>query len=224
VHKDWVRLCLKVNESEKKYNNINDLTIITYSNYNEKTFLELKFEKLGLPILVAKHDGSDWFNYYKIYLLNECLDKIDTKYFLALDADDILLLNEPEYILKKFLNGFECKLLFSGDCLNHPVIPNCFEDKVNSNNLFRYLNSGGIIGEVEYSKVFFKQVESKIDKIIPSDQFYIRQCLEEHYPKIQIDYNCRIFQTLFNSDKYVDYIDKDNVKFLFLKKYTKQRN
>jgi hypothetical protein len=125
--KDWEKLKNEVFSSEIKYKNNDELAIVTWSNFKHETLIEKNCKHLGIDIDIIGKNEINWVNSLKIKLLYDYLCNINKKYFLAIDAEDCLIINDPSYILTKFKNEYNCDLLFASELNSFPRINNSFE-------------------------------------------------------------------------------------------------
>lgn len=194
-----------------------DLTIITWNNGHEAMgVFEKSMEHLGLSCMVLGKEVETWVNSkHKPLTTYNALKEIKTKYVMGVDSRDAILLDDPTKILERFKQLFDCELVFSSDLMNWPNIPTFkkFEDACAEgiDTKFKYLNGGIFIGETEFCKAFFKQAVATppIDLAPKSEQGILKQVFQEFYPKVQLDYQCQLFQNIgFVLTKILE-IDKD---------------
>lgn len=91
-----------------------DITIITWNSELEKGILEQCLDRMNVPYSVLGKRISSWKNVYKIKLLNDLLPNIQTKYIMGFDSCDILLVESPKEIVRRF-EKFNCDLLFNAE-------------------------------------------------------------------------------------------------------------
>ena len=182
-----------------------ELTIVTWSNYKTPTVLEQTCQHLGIPLKVYGRNIKDWTSNYecKLKLAYIACCKEKTKYIMALDSRDIIILSNPKEILNEF-KSINTKMLIGAE-INPRKIPQDikkFWDNIPEAKIgpFRYLNAGQWIAEREFAKQFFEQA-LKVPprkKKIQSDQLVLSHTLcysqKNFYPSLKLDYTCRIFQ------------------------------
>lgn len=169
-----------------------DLTIFTWNSKPATSVLELQLNALGLPYTVLGKNVQVWRNCYKPKLLLDSLP--NTKYVLALDAYDVVLVRSLETIVERF-EQYNCKVLFNAQDRPWPPESPLFEDVP-----FGYLNSGAFIGETEYLRELF--IEYQHIKPIThrnSDQGIINQQMIGN-PDTKLDYRCSVFQCSLTSE------------------------
>jgi hypothetical protein len=181
-----------------------DLTILTWNNGNAGMgLLERSLDHLGVPYMVTGRGIEKWVNSeHKPMLTAEALPLITTKYVVGVDSRDAIFLGDPNEIVRRFEADFDCDLVFSADQLNWP---NLKRFKVFENGLagardseFRYLNSGAWIGRTEFCREFFAQAAKTppAPEAPEVDQGILKEIFPAYYPKVQLDYRCRLFQNL----------------------------
>lgn len=196
-----------------------NLTIFTWNNgHTAMGVFEKSMQHLGIPCLVLGKGIKDWQNSkHKPLLTYEALKNIKTKYIMGVDSRDAILIDDPQKILDRFLSDFNCDLVFSADLMNWPNIAEFkkFEDNCakNSNSDYKYLNSGAFIGKREFCYDFF-EIATKTPptpKAPKADQGILKQVFMDFYPKVQLDYHCKLFQNIgfvFNKTLKINSYDK----------------
>jgi hypothetical protein len=212
---------------EKAFSNTKDLTIITCRNsgtmqeriidsllgYENKSILECSLEYLGIhDLVILTDDRLPWRNTFKIEMINQYLDKCQTKYILYCDAIDVIFINSPENALNIFKNA-NCKMLFmsSQSTDGYTCMPDVYE-WAKLLNASQFLNSGVWIGETQFVKQVFTSAARFINphgttmdeyrnylrsnpKNFPigaQDQDIFRYIQPEFYPDLKVDYNNNI--------------------------------
>ena len=142
----------------------------------------------------------------KIIYMIKILDKIpDGDVVCFIDAYDILISNNVECILEKFIS-FNCNILFSSELVCYPSInreryeqlyDNDHHAKIKTN--YKYLNSGGYIGYRKniYQMLTFQSMED-IKTLCQEggDQNYFTQYYLNHDLAVKLDVNQTIFQSM----------------------------
>lgn len=126
-----------------------DISIITFNNTNETTILEEYCKEQQIGLHVDKDIKSEFFNFFiqKMYRSRKLVEKGATKYYLILDATDLIIAGD----LRKFLN-WEFKdshVLFGAEQLCSPeskTIERLQQLMAPDNTPFKYLNAGTIFG------------------------------------------------------------------------------
>lgn len=186
-----------------------DLTIVTWNNLQNKGILEQQLENLNISY-VCLGKGLEWTsNRLKPKLLIEEIKNIKTTYLLALDCFDVLITDHLIDIINRFKQK-NTKLLFNATCHVWPDVSEhrAIESKICNNGPFQFFNSGCFIGETNYINWFLNQIVFDDLKHDYSDQYLLRQLYHKYYPEVQIDWDCQIFQIIF--DRIGQYLD---VKF-----------
>ena len=125
---------------------LEDRIIPHLSGYEEKSILESNMEYLGLDLVVLKDARLPWRNTFKFEMINNYLQsgKCTTKYFMCLDAIDIIFVDDPQRVIDIF-TSFQCQALFmsTSSLDGYNCMPEVL-DWVHSINggIPRYLNSG----------------------------------------------------------------------------------
>jgi hypothetical protein len=134
---------------------------------------------------------------------------------LVLDAYDLILLKNNEDLIFKYLNNFnENDIVFSAET-------NCYPDKDLENvypkkdEYFRFLNAGSWIAPIKTYKGF-RGINrlfngTLISEKINDQRYFTNIFLNSN--DIVLDYNCILFQTLYNINK--NYLIIENNKKLY---------
>jgi hypothetical protein len=137
-------------------------------------------------------DIKKWNNIHKISLIIDYLKSNQTDYVLSMDSSDVVVFCLGEIIEKFLLKN--CDILFNAEI-------NCWpKDYSDEKKWFRepfcYLNAGACIGKKESMLKFYSECLSFVKVEDYSEQKIVKQNFYKWYPKILIDDNCSIFQTL----------------------------
>jgi hypothetical protein len=189
-----------------------NLTIITWNNFKSSP-LESCLLKKQIPFLALGKDLTIWNNLQKFKLNLEAFNLQTTPYYMGLDAHDVLLLGEIDYIVEKF-ESLNCDLLFNSESFFYPDFPinyyqnNKFFQQSKSNSKYRYLNSGAWIGRRDFCMKFFAECQkiriwemfdcSQYLKLFNCDQSVVHSMFQKYYPKVKLDYNCEVFFNIAN--------------------------
>jgi len=203
---------------EGAYKKPRDLTILTISNYKEKSLFEESLEYLGIKSYVVLNEPFEgpWRHTLKIrFILNYLHSgKCKTKYILYCDARDCILRDDPKVVLNLF-KEHPADLVFcsTGSKRRFNLIPEIFEwTKTVAPKSGRYLNAGAFIGTTEFIlEVFeeailhtdpnsiFKEGAIRLVDDLPEfpegycDQVLLRYLHKQFYPRMDVDYINRIF-------------------------------
>lgn len=184
-----------------------ELTILTWSNRPSRSPLEQCLDHWSVPYVTLGREMPEWRNDVKPYLNAAALKDITSRYVLALDGDDMLVVAPPRQILADF-QSFECDIVFGTERNSCPGVPylTAFERSIAAPP-YCYLNSGGWIGKTDACRRFFRDCmhEDNGDilavhptkTIFRDDQGVTRKTFQRYYPAAQLDDRCRIFQSLF---------------------------
>ena len=196
-----------------------ELEIILSHNYRNKPILEKNLQYLGIEeYTVLGRDLDLWDHRQTVLMMLEHLQQHSSKpYILYLDAADILICDDPSKLLERFKREFSCKVLFNAEKKSYPWIASVKTKQSEEENRrirmiedferghypapFVYLNSGAFIGERKFLIEVLKKCLECVPLFETKDCIYSNQILyrEVHrlfYPKVMIDAECRIFQTM----------------------------
>ena len=181
--------------------------VITWSTTETETAVEKSIKSLDGDVTVLRKPMDNWLNIDKVFLTLEFARQSSADYIVGLDAFDVILTKHPSHIVDRFVNCFNCDLLFNASTrswtcdvpsLRHAeFFENGFDKK------YKHLNAGCWVGKREYVIEFFENVasldrESLFDnKYRKSEQASVKfSAFPSSYPKVDIDSNCIIFQHL----------------------------
>jgi hypothetical protein len=183
---------------------IPELTILTWNNgHPDMGLLERSLDRLEIPYVVTGRGIEQWVNARdKPRLTRDALREIDTPYVLGIDSGDAVLIDDPSHLIEWLETRFRCDLVFGADKINFPNTRSFkeFEDKLPgaATSEFRYLNGGTWIGRTEFCREFFAEAcETPPDEVRPtSEQGILKKLFPRHFPRVQLDYTCSMFQNL----------------------------
>lgn len=181
-----------------------DLTIITCNNGHQSMGIaEQSLDHLGVPYQVYGQEIETWINsQHKPRVLYQALNQIHTEFTLYLDSRDAIIIDNPQIILERFKNNFDCDLLFGADRINWPNVKEFqkFEHRVNpiKGNDFCYFNGGTWMGRTDFCRLFFEDaLNTKPAPEAPeSEQGILKQLFPKYHPQVNLDYRCEIFQNI----------------------------
>jgi hypothetical protein len=178
-----------------------DITLITCGD-SEQGMFENICSKLGIKIIKLGGDiqKQNWSNFVKIKLIHDYLDKIQTKYVLFCDNLDVLIAKNLENLINDF-QSFNCEWLFGAEEGIYPLDVENYrlQQKISGKKRYEFLNSGLWIGNTEFIKKTFEEyiiLQKPKPTAVNSDQYVYTKCYLEYFPKIQIDFDCKIFMNL----------------------------
>jgi len=140
---------------------LEDRIIPHLSGYEDTSILEQSLDYIGLDLVVLRDERLPWRNTFKFEMINNYLKsgQCKTKYFMCLDAIDVILVDDPQKIVNIFESKGSDALFMSTNSLDgYSCMPEVKEwaDKVNGGN-GRYLNSGVYIGKTTFMNEFFAE-------------------------------------------------------------------
>jgi GR25 family glycosyltransferase involved in LPS biosynthesis len=192
---------MKFLKNKNKNNKITILTVATDKNDPLERFEKscnihnLKYKILGLG---KKWTGGDMKNGpgggMKLNLLKEELkDYNDEDIILFSDSYDVIFISNEEEIYEKYLS-FNTNMLFSAEKACWPDINMSIH--FNSDSPYKYLNSGGFIGNVKsINKLISGTFEDTYDDQLLIQKNYVKY---KDILNIKLDTKCIIFQTSSN--------------------------
>lgn len=192
--------------------------IITWNNQPTECLLERFLDKFGIEnahlgwshvygfSLVLGRGLEHWSNTGKGALALEVLREVHTEYVIGLDGYDVILLEHPAEMVRRFTTQFDCELLFNAASApwpsRDPLLSRCraFEDQW-WDETDRYLNAGTWIGRREYVIGFLERVQETARTVKWSrrlrhmEQHLVRYtAFPDEYPAVDLDRRGHIFQ------------------------------
>ncbi|HUZ93816.1 MAG TPA: hypothetical protein VMU57_02785 [Edaphobacter sp.] len=213
----WAKACRNFFKDKTLCGRFTDpanLTIITYNTRPEEELLERCLRHLGLKeFVVLGRELKAWNWLSKISLVYDYLESgaCNTDYIVCLDGDDVLIVSDPNLILKRFHEA-KCKVLFCNTRGNQPPSQECwdFENSVAmEHDLYhRHLNAGGYVGRRAYVHECLKEILDHAHLESPwcispfgfDDQLAWRHLHRRYYPDIKVDVRCNLF-VRFDEDR-----------------------
>jgi len=134
----------------------------------------------------------------KITFYTNAIRELDTQYVMFLDALDVIVLGGPDKVMEKYLS-FNHPWVYSTERNIWP--PSSFKEEcwLPSDSPYRYLNSGGYIGDREY---IISQYEKWTDNWtasydeFTSEQFWVTRNYMKDRSAIKLDTDCELFQSM----------------------------
>lgn len=179
--------------------------------------IEECFSRYGCEILVLGRGVMPWNNVDKLRMTADALVDAQTEYVVGLDSGDILIVDHPDEIVRRFRQHFTCDLIFNATgSACWPELPQyvMFERSIPS--AFRsqgrcWLNAGAFVGRTDFCRRYFAEVAKYAElNNAPEDQSAIKATWPQWYPQVQIDDQCLIFQW-FNESRETLQILRDPV-------------
>jgi hypothetical protein len=185
------------------------LTVLTWNSRANVTVLEQCLDRWGAKYLTLGKHVPKWRPDMKVYLNADALQRVESEYVMALDADDVLVVSSLHRILDEF-RTFGCDIVFSGEKNTYPEVPYLADfEKSIAESPYRHLNSGAWIGRTETCRRFFQDclAESNSDlvsahpapHVLRDDQGLTRKTFRRYHPATKVDYHCRLFQSLYDT-------------------------
>ena len=187
---------------------IADLTIYTWNNAPDECILERSLDHLGIPYVVLGKLTDQWRNMLKIPLFAQALQNTRTKYVMALDGYDLIVIEDLHAAVQRFAaTGWKVSFNASRGRWGLPS-SNSIEDVIYASQMLKHLNTGAMIGETEFCRDLFAIARDAIPivrqamrmlgegKFQSSDQAVLRAIFPIFHPHIKLDHTCDIFQIL----------------------------
>ncbi len=190
-----------------------EVSVITFNNGHPDPIkplglLERQMAQFGIPCTVLGRNVPVWQHRYKMLTLAEHLKTEQRPYVLLADSADVFVVNRLETLLDRFL-AYECEALVGRDPFLWPrdmKEMGDFETSVCPDSAPGYLCAGLWMAKTEFCKKLMAHCialdNEFVKKGFPSymtdgdDQQYLHLSFRDFYPKIKIDYNCSVFQTV----------------------------
>jgi hypothetical protein len=189
-----------------------DLTILTWNNKKEASLVERSLEIFGVSPMILGKEIENWKHKDKIRLAAEALLNIKTEYVMGVDAFDVVFLNHPELVLRKF-KDMKKSMVFNASSGQYPKIQKQldFERSLTANSIYAHLNAGVWIAEIETARKFWnltnsQKIENEASSLIKEDICYEQYRDSEQlrakiafkllHPIVSLDYQCEIFQCI----------------------------
>lgn len=176
--------------------------------------LEQCIARYGCEVHVLGAGVEPWSNVLKLRLTGEALQQISTEFVVGLDSGDVLLVNHPDEIVARFRGHFTCDLLFNATGSRcWPELPPfvMFETTRPDADLSAgrcWLNTGAFVGRTAFCREYFAHLAAMAEEHgFPDDQYAVKRTWPDWYPRVQVDYRCRIFQW-FNESRSVLHIER----------------
>jgi len=136
------------------------------------------------------------------------LNNPSLRYIIGWDSSDVFLAKHPNRIVEIFEKDFDCKMLFNAEINLYPIrsetnsiYDNLFSrsDYNVSKSKFCYLNSGLFIADTKYYLEVMNEYR-ELKYIERGEQGQFQQLFGKNYGDIQIDFDCKIFQSMYGID------------------------
>lgn len=207
-----------------------ELDIVLCTTAAEKQYTERMLEYLGIDdFTVLGRQLGRWQHIKKLELIVEHIRRNPRPgLLLHLDAPDVLVTGSLQPAVDRFCSEFDCDLLFgaeknsapgSGTTRDITAPERAFLSRIEAfeearyTPPFRHLNAGCFIGRKEAILELFAealngrmglQLTSRLhhgDFLYNDDQLVLRELHRNHYPRIRLDHECRVFQNLYATER-----------------------
>lgn len=199
INKIWGRIQHLRGEKQPKQK-----TKILTCNNSHKGVFEQSLDTLGYKYKVLSN--NPWINYIKIDLFLEELRRTTEQYVIGADSFDVICVGNIDEAIEKYASS---KMLISAEKNFFPPIEplnnyKYLEESQAVNKTWKYLNSGIWMGPTEICLEFFELCK-KLHNSRPayndyaadrSDQLIFHLAYEKMQQKVQLDYDCNVFQTV----------------------------
>jgi hypothetical protein len=156
--------------------------------------------------------GGQKINLLKTELQTWDIERLKNTLLLFSDSYDVINVSSESEIIQKYNRISKKSILFSAEKYCWPD-KNLHKYYPTTNSEYKYLNSGGFIGNAYDILQLLNMIINDNDddqlyftKIFLFDNNYIN-----YIPKIKLDYNCEIFQTLNGTSKVDIYFYKNRI-------------
>ncbi|MAH48554.1 hypothetical protein CMI37_22195 [Candidatus Pacearchaeota archaeon] len=223
-------------EKQMAFHNCNDYKVLkpTFTKQEMDVILNESYQNFNNDLNYPNNmpDRPPWSNVFRLRYHLDFLKSSECKeYVLFCDANDVLFLDSPDYILSSFLNKFDCDLLYNG---GHWACWHYWEGNQKSMRTRQYaqqrgnvhLNAGVYIGRKNYIIKIYENVlnyvtddpeirKAALNKDLdrpwegpqfplgsPSDQLILRYLQLDYFPQLQVDLKFKLMGRLTHADAY----------------------
>jgi hypothetical protein len=198
-----------------------NITFLTFSNYESLTLLEKCYKALDVAHEVVGRDIRHWSWYSKILAVKEYFDsgRNSSEYLVVTDADDVLMVNDPSRIVDVF-QSYRCDVLLQGTFADWPPSERLSQFELSKYPRFPFQchpNSGGYMARASVLKEIINEIVSGVELHPASfshngqfdDQMAWREMHHKYYPRIKVDCETLIFKR-FDLFRFIEF---ENVPF-----------
>lgn len=225
LHVSWRRMVDSVMSQPARQCATPDVTIITWNNADDARptkpggVLERSLARLGVTPLVLGRGASDWQNRKKLAMTADALMSVKTPYVIGADSCDVVFWDNPQIVVDRFLQHFDCDLVFNATGSRcWPELPEYvrFESSLPMVAVAQnrhWLNSGLFVGRTDFCRQYFAELaqEPAEPNYEWSDQAIMKRTWPTFYPRVQLDYFSQMFQW-FNEDRHVMRLERSAVE------------
>ncbi len=177
-----------------------DLTVLNWCN-KDYSHASKSCDTLGIPHTVIAKDVKEgfWRNVLKIELAREWVKTATTKYVLATDATDVLILADPSPAIK-LIEELHCDAVFNADSDSswpEEAGTTEWEQKIIKRSPWRFLNAGCSIFKTDFYRFVLNEAAGMTPPHPHDDQGVFKQLYKKYYPRIRLDSECKVFQSLY---------------------------
>ncbi|PSB59238.1 glycosyltransferase domain-containing protein [Chamaesiphon polymorphus] len=212
-YKEKIRLKIPIFNSNKVNEIANKLTVIFVSNLKEIGSGPRSFDFFGIPYRMLGSQVNEWSsNGLKLEFLHNELPSIKTKYFMLLDSNDTFTINNLIQTIEIFETSFDCEVLLNAgqnlwphwndEMREYKLFCDLIGEKNNSDH--KYINTGAFIAKTEFYREMIKTFDINKSPLPGDDQAAFYPLYKQYYPRIQLDYTCKIFQCEFDEELEVE--------------------
>ena len=191
------------------------VTIETRDSQTESNLL--KSAKINAIDIEVLGKGVEWRWFItKFEILNEHLSNVKEDYICFVDSKDVLFLEDINKIKEVYQKYFYNKIVLNTEIMCWPDV-NQYNKFPSNNSKFKYLNSGCYIGPTKLVHKLIKE-SLKFSKqhhdgdpygYFNDDQYLFHQMYFSGLfeDNIELDYGCKLFQTLHSTTDEIKYLD-----------------
>lgn len=184
-------------------------------SYKPNGLMERSAARFGCPVNVVGGSKESWVNRDKLRLTAATLQDVTTEYVIGLDSSDVVLLEHPDEMVRRFRRDFACDLLFNAtgsECW--PPLPEFIMYESSLPHARRtqgrcWLNAGCWVGRTSFCREYFADLAkaAPVAGFECSDQAICKRAWPRWYPRVQIDDFCQIF-AWFNESRDVLQVER----------------
>lgn len=206
LHASWYRVRQTIAAfTPQQSSSASDITFITWHgpSRGEKPngAFEESLARFGVKTLVLKKPDN-WKNIDKLSLTAEALKSIDTPYVMGSDSSDTLIFQDPALLAKRFESHFTCDLVYNAvGSRCWPELPEYIDYQSSIPAAVHaqgrhWFNSGMFFGRTAFCREYFAELakEEPVLGYSYSEQAVTMRAWPQWYPRVQLDYQCLLFQ------------------------------
>jgi hypothetical protein len=184
------------------------LTTIFVSNLDEPGSAPRSLDYFGCPYLVIGKEIVEWGFQKRLKAIAAHLEEVGTEYLMVLDSDDVFAVDSLATVVDRFEKRFECDMLMNAaqnfwppELEDDPGLRKFCESTPSVGGPeHKFVNGGLWIARTEFYRGIVDEVMSTRPARDGCDQSVFYQVYRNHYPAIQMDYRCEIFQCEFDEE------------------------